>query len=313
MGFSRIQSGSANNGAVTLGSSVTAGSLLVIKIASFNAVVTGISGNSNTYVQATSAQGFNATITEYTDIWYVLSANSGSTTVTVTTTAGTYSVHVREYSVTGGTPALDVATNGSGNAFSTSLSLTTATPNELLCSMVAVNTTTGTLPSSWADLVHTNGSFDDFSGNLEDAGAAGSVSANWTGFGSSSQYAESFAAFKITGGGGGTPTLSSISPTSGYANSVVNSKLIGVALVGTNMGGSSPQVNVPAGFAATNLVVVGTTAATFDLQINTGKTPGAYTFTFQTTDGTSGTVSFTVSNPSGSGSLSPDSRGGFDN
>ncbi len=316
MAYTFIQHASANNGSATL--TVTASSLLVINVASFTAAVTGLSGNSNSYVQASGAQA-NANIggTEYVDTWYVLSANAGSTTIAVTTGAGSYSIHVREYSVSGGSAAFDVASTASSasptSVFTTSCSLTTATPNELLVGMVAEGAGgLGTLPSGWADSLHTNGSFDDFSANLVDAGAAGVKTANWTG-GSADFYVETFAAFKITGGGGGTPTLSSISPSSGYANSVVNSKLIGVALVGTNMGGSSPAVNVPAGFSASNLVVSGTTDATFDLTINSGKTPGAYNVSFQTTDGSSGNQSFTVTDPAGAGTLSPDMRGGFDN
>lgn len=115
-----------------------------------------------------------------------------------------------------------------------------------------------------------------------------------------------------SGGGGSPPVLTSIAPTSAYANSTNDVIVKGVELDGTSMGGGSPTVNVPGGWAATNLVVTGTTKAVFDMKIPAGTSAGNNNITFTTADGTSGAEVFTVSSPGGSGVItSYGLNGGF--
>ncbi len=102
-------------------------------------------------------------------------------------------------------------------------------------------------------------------------------------------------------GGGGAPVLSSITPASAYANDDADVTLTGVTLIGTDMDGASPVVNVPAGWTASSLVVGGPTSATFDLTIPAGETPGPYSITFETVAGESDPITFTISDPAGSG------------
>lgn len=108
------------------------------------------------------------------------------------------------------------------------------------------------------------------------------------------------------------PRLTSISPTSGYANPTVNVKLVGVTINGIGFNGTTPSVNVPSGLAASNLSVVNDTQLTFDLTINAGTSPASDSISVTTSvTPTSNSVSFSISNPSGSASSSM--RGGFVN
>jgi hypothetical protein len=115
------------------------------------------------------------------------------------------------------------------------------------------------------------------------------------------------------GGGGGAPTLTSISPTSGYANPTVNVRFVGVTLTGTNLNGTSPSVNVPSGWSTANLSPSASTA-TVDITVPAGTSPGSNNITYTANGQTSTAVTFTITNPSGgTGILGMDMRGGFTN
>ena len=184
---------------------VTAGNLLVILVQGDNNITyTAMSGNGNTYVQATSAYSSNGS-TRNVDIWYVLSANSGNTTITITPSATPIAidVHIYEFSYTGGTLAFDLAATASGSGvLSTTASITTATANELLVSLVVNNgnnSSTVTQPSTWAADIGSDGTLGANSSYLADAGVAGSKSANWS-WPSFANYNQSIVAFKIVAG-----------------------------------------------------------------------------------------------------------------
>jgi len=117
----------------------------------------------------------------------------------------------------------------------------------------------------------------------------------------------------VQGGASTPPALTSIAPTSAFANATNDVIVKGVTLTGTSMGGSTPSVGVPGGWAATSLVVTGTTSATFDLKIPAGTSPGNNNISFTTTDGTSNNEVFSVSTPSGGLITSLGFGGGFQN
>lgn len=129
--------GSGTSEGATL-NGVTAGNLLVVCIANANGqAVTGISGNSNTYTSAgTPKTDATCTLTTY----YVTSANSGNTTVTVTWASDPSfgAIRIHEYSATDTSAPLDkYATNAqfnpgtSANAI-TSTSVTTTTDGQVI-------------------------------------------------------------------------------------------------------------------------------------------------------------------------------------
>ncbi len=121
-----------------------------------------------------------------------------------------------------------------------------------------------------------------------------------------------------SGAGPSAPVLSTITPSSAYANASVPSKLVGVAFTGTGLDGTSGAFDTISGFTFSSLSIAGGGASgTVDIQIATGKSPGSYNFTFTTaggsSTGTSNTLAFTVSPPSGGVGGGADMRGGFEN
>lgn len=84
--------------------------------------------------------------------------------------------------------------------------------------------------------------------------------------------------------------LTSISPEEGVQNTVV-----GVTLTGTGMDGANPDITVSGtGVTVSNLVQGGATSWTADFTIAAGAATGARTVTVTTDDGTSNTVTFSV-------------------
>lgn len=204
--FTRLQTISGGSGSsVTFGSNVTSGSLLVVHVAWFTSVnLTSVTDNrSNTYVQATGAQANNTALTEKIDTYYVLVANSGSTTITANFDGGTsfFSIHAREFSYTGGTCSFDVAANATGSSvFATTCSLTTAVDHECISSMVVSDNSDSSLPSGWANLANSVESYRDGSGVFTDAGTAGSVSGNFGLVTNPTNYGQTMVAFKVSSG-----------------------------------------------------------------------------------------------------------------
>jgi hypothetical protein len=96
-----------------------------------------------------------------------------------------------------------------------------------------------------------------------------------------------------TGGGGGAPTVTSVLPSTGVINSIVN-----ITITGTNLGGSSPQLNVspPDGITVSNRTTVNSTTWTATLTIAAGAATTARTLTITTTAG-SAVGGFTVAQP----------------
>lgn len=207
MGFTFVQKKSGTNAGVTLTSSVTSGNLLVVLLSWYaSGTVSTVTGG-NTYTQATGALAQNGD--KNTDIWYVLSAAAGSTTVSATFSAAVaYAIHVYEFSATASV-LFDTASNATGTAaLTSSISLSVATANEALLSIIDQSgSSTPTVPSTWAATEHTSAAYYDDSSYLADAGGTGSKTANWD-LTSTGDYAESMIAFKLSGvggGGGGKP------------------------------------------------------------------------------------------------------------
>ncbi len=89
----------------------------------------------------------------------------------------------------------------------------------------------------------------------------------------------------------GIPELQSIRPLAALARKGVDQVLTGVVLTGIRLGGTSPVLNLPAGWSSANLVVSDTEDLTVDLTIP-DSTAGIYSITFTTDDGTSNALSF---------------------
>ncbi len=132
--------------------------------------------------------------------------------------------------------------------------------------------------------------------------------------GGSTYCVYSHMAIDESGGGGPTaPAITSITPSSAYANPDVETVLLDVGITGTDMGGTTPVVNIPVGWQyATNGTWTTSTSATFDLYVPADQTPGEYNITFETDDGESNALTFTVLSPTG-GKRGMDMRGGFVN
>lgn len=87
------------------------------------------------------------------------------------------------------------------------------------------------------------------------------------------------------------PTLSSVTPNSGTQGTTVTS----ADLVGTNLDGANHSVTVSGtGVTPQNLANVTATTADIDLVIAADATPGARTLTYETDDGQSNSLTFTV-------------------
>jgi hypothetical protein len=101
--------------------------------------------------------------------------------------------------------------------------------------------------------------------------------------------ADTAVAFKVTVGGGSTPTLTSITPSNGYVNSTQS-----IALVGTNLGGGSQDITISgSNVTVANKTYTSSTNWSADLVIGGSATPGARTITVSTVDGST-TIPFTV-------------------
>jgi hypothetical protein len=210
--FAYVNSAAAANGGATV-NGVTAGNLLAACVIWYDTPsdITGVSGDS--FVLATNTK-IRSSLWN-TSIWYVLSAAGGNTTATPSWSGGTpagYSVHLYELSNAAGS-AFDagnkVANTSSNELTGSTLSVTTATANELLFSCLNNDLGTVTVPSGWDNTNNHNLSpaYYDHSAFLLDAGSAASHSGNWGWADSFSNYVESLAAFKAAGGGGGGDNL----------------------------------------------------------------------------------------------------------
>ncbi len=102
------------------------------------------------------------------------------------------------------------------------------------------------------------------------------------------------------------PTLSSITPSSAYANASSGVTLLNCFVIGTGLnvahgaGGATLTCN-DGDIVAVSPVYTSATRIDFYMQMNAGTAVGAKTWTVTTNDGTSNTVAFTVSDPAGSG------------
>ncbi len=210
--FTRVNAYQSNGGAATIVyTSAAAGNLLVYQTLTYAFPVTSVNGdNGNTWIHATSAQCQNATITEYADTFYVLSATAGTTTATPVTSASFGHMTGVEYHYTGPSIGFDLATCGSGSGASSSLSLTTTYNNELLTAIATADSGTVTAaPSGWANLQTSTDSYNSGHANLLDASTNGAKTANFT-FSGSSNWVETYATFRddtMTGGGTTLKTL----------------------------------------------------------------------------------------------------------
>lgn len=202
MAFSHIQHTTATNADPVL--TVTSGNLLIVGASWYQDThgLTNLSDGTNSWVHASGALVQN---TDWnTDVWYVLSCASGSTTVTPTWSGGTplgFALHFYEFNP-GGVVSFDTAstnTDITGTVTGTSINLATALAGELLFSIVNQSgSATPTIPTGWdgADL-HTGSAYFDDSSYRLNAGAAGAgKTADWD-FGSFGAYTESFVAFKV--------------------------------------------------------------------------------------------------------------------
>lgn len=91
--------------------------------------------------------------------------------------------------------------------------------------------------------------------------------------------------FTVTGASG--PTLTSIAPSVGYRGAAIP-----VTLVGTNLNGASPVLNVCTGMTVSGLTVASATLATATLTLTATAPLSQCAITFTTADGTSGSVAF---------------------
>lgn len=107
------------------------------------------------------------------------------------------------------------------------------------------------------------------------------------------------------------PAVTSITPASGYANALVDVTFDNIDLVGTDLDGANPTINLPGagwGAGASNI-----TATSLDLSITVpaGTTPGTYNFTFETDDGESNSFGFTILSPTSGGGGPSNYNGGY--
>ena len=210
MAFTFVQRGGAGNSSPTL--TITAGSSVVVFVEWWDVAVTvtALTGNGNTWVHPGSAHANNGGGVLNTDVFYVLTANSGSTSVTPTWSSGSpsggYALHMIELAPAG-TPSIgNITTAFSGTNVTASTSdLTTNNANEAICS-ANMNASTDTLsPSGWATQLKTTGAFFEYSSYLANAGGAGSKTINWD-FQGNTTYAQTNIALIDSGGGGGQVT-----------------------------------------------------------------------------------------------------------
>lgn len=285
---------------------------------------TGPSGSINTtgadflVAVATCAPGGTSTVSDSkSNTWNALTLRTGSLNTCiywcVPTTVG--SAHTFQHANTGHYPSLEVSAwsgakqttpnDGStgadlaGGSSGQAGSITPAENNELLIAGIAFNsTTTPTINGSFtiSDYILNGGThYGSAMAYLVQTSLA-AANPTWSG---ATLHTVALASFKIAAGGGSPPTLSSITPSSGYANATTDVTFTGVALVGTHLDGTTPVVNVPGGWTASSLSVSSATAATFNLKVPAGTSPGGNNISFTTDSGSSSNVTFTVSNPSG--------------
>ena len=99
-----------------------------------------------------------------------------------------------------------------------------------------------------------------------------------------------------------SPTLTSINPNGAAAGSNVN-----VTVAGTNLTGASGMIYLSPGLAQSNFQVVNPTQITATFTILASATPGPVSMTVQTPGGTSNPVTFTITPPTCTLSVSPTS------
>ncbi len=115
-----------------------------------------------------------------------------------------------------------------------------------------------------------------------------------------------FSLEQLSGAPPPAPTLTSISPVSGYANASSSVTLLNCHVIGTGLdvahgaGGATLTCN-DGDIVAVSPVYTSATRIDFYMQMNAGAAVGAKTWTVVTDNGTSGTVAFTVSDPTAGG------------
>lgn len=303
----KFNPGSPGSGNLTcvLPSNVSAGNVLVVSVGSRVGTATGVTsitdnliGSGTAYTLLASSPNV-ATVVNGTWLYARTIGTGGALTVTVQLN-GTYFfgyITIAEYD---GTVLTETSAGSTQNSASASVGVATTpstcgafTPSQANTQVVAAffrnDAATGTMtPSSpmTSRIFKQDGTvrkilFQDYF-----MGAAVSINPSVTDTDNSST-AWSCAAAALASASG-TPTLSSIAPSTGMIGTSVP-----VTLTGTNLTGAT-SISAGSGITVSSLVVVNSTTVTASFAISAGAGAGAQSVTITTPSGTSGTVTFTI-------------------
>ncbi len=216
--FTLVQSKEIASGA-GFTSSIGSGHLVVLVPVLYNSggttvgavtSITETSGGGNSYtscnVGGSVVDGIGGSLGVET--WYVLAAASGSPTFTLSNsgTVSAYKFIGFEYSYSG-TAAKDNGSGTTGTGVNITSSSLATLAHVLVVTGVEAQVDINAVPTSFADFVHVTAASTWYAGgsDLTDSGGAGTTAANWS-LNSSGNYSQSNCSFKISGGGGSTPS-----------------------------------------------------------------------------------------------------------
>jgi len=292
-------SSTASSLAATFSTTPTAGDTIVVGLDCFGSTncttssITDSAGNSYAQIGPTASHGGAQNIT---NVWlYCASGIATGSNFTVTAhltdtgSSGDSDIYIAEYSgVTCGVDqsATGSLTSGTATALLQTSSVTTTNANDLLVAIGSASAgNAATAGSGYTLRQNDDGGTAEY-GGLEDqiVSATGSYSGSMTVAVTTTDWAMVMVALKgASGGGGGAPTITSFTPTSGPAGTSVN-------ITGTNFtGATAVKFN---GFSANSFTFTSATQITAAIVPNTATT-GPISVTTPSGTGTSST-NFTV-------------------
>jgi hypothetical protein len=265
-----LDAGTTTTGSLAFKSNNTGGNFIAVCIRgglSSSQVFAVKDSNGNTYKQA-SQIGFTASAVTLA-IYYAENIKSGADTVTVSdTVSGPLRISILEYSGVATSNSLDAATAAIGTTSSpNSGNLTTASNGDLLLGTIAT-TNTGSFTAG------TGYKIEEFvpaepntklitEDQVQTSAGVTSAAASLTG---SDAWGVALAAFKASGGGGGTtPNITSLSQTSGAVGTAIT-------ITGSNFGSSQGTSTVT--FNGTTATVSNWSATSIIAPVPAGATTG---------------------------------------
>src|SRR5262249_37445732 len=250
----------------------TAGNFIAVAVRAFttNQTITVTDSRGNTYQQAVK---FNNGTDDTVGVYFAQNIGAGANTVTVSLSASaSLRFAIFEYSGIASANALDVtATNTSTSASPTSGAATTTTSGDLLLGVFSTQSLRTFTAGSGYTIREAVSAAPSTALMVEDIvqGAAGSTSATAT-VDSSDLWGAALVAFKPASGGGPTPSITSLSPTSGAVT-------LPVTITGTNFGATQGTRTVK--FNGTTATPTSWSATSIVAPVPAGATTGNVTVT----------------------------------